>query len=277
MCRTVPRGHDDHAPGGARMERTRDMKTMLIWMAAVLAGTLIAAPRPAAATEPDPQQPAAEGEVIAPVEAVLIGGYRMRRLIEAPVHGPDDSLIGTVYDVIVDQAGEATFVVVSLGDPVGLPEKRVPVAFGEITVTEDNRVELPYGDDVLRARPAVHEPEGFDIFVPPPAETAEDRRRYLEQAERQVERWGDEVERLAEEAEATGEEFAAEAAERVDQAWSVVRERWQRLRDAGEEAWRDARQSFDEAWSEFQERWQDAEPEAEPEAAPEPEPEQPAR
>lgn len=244
------------------------MKIWMIGLAAVIGWTVAALPAQPGATEPTPAEPGVDTDVIAPTDAVLIGGYRMRRLIEAPVHGPDDARIGTVDDVIVDPSGEAAYVVVALGDPAGLPEKRVPVAFDEITITADNRVQVPHGDAVLRERPAVHEPEGLDILVPPPAETAEERGRYLEQAERQVERWGQEVERLAEEAEATGEGLATEAAEQVDEAWSAVRERWQSLRDSSEDAWRDARESFDEAWSEFQQRWQETETEPGPESDP---------
>jgi sporulation protein YlmC with PRC-barrel domain len=78
---------------------------------------------------------------------------RARKLIGSDVYGPDNSVIGTVRDLIIEMDGRISAYVVSIGGFLGIGAHRVAVPAAEVKLGEDGRLTVNLTRDQLAAAP----------------------------------------------------------------------------------------------------------------------------
>jgi sporulation protein YlmC with PRC-barrel domain len=122
-----------------------------------------AAPAPAAEAPPaDPAAPPAAAEAPPaeppPSDAVISaqsdGELRADQVIGMTVYNAEGEKVGTVHDILLDQEGKATGVVLSVGGVLGVGAKSVGLTWKEIDVKpEEQQVQISYTADQLKAAP----------------------------------------------------------------------------------------------------------------------------
>jgi sporulation protein YlmC with PRC-barrel domain len=106
------------------------------------------APSRSAATTTAPGGPVPDLPTgLAPTES------RAKRLIGGDVYGPDNTVIGTVADLIVDLGGRITAYVVSIGGFLGIGSHRVAVPTDDVKFGEDGRLTVNLTREQLAAAP----------------------------------------------------------------------------------------------------------------------------
>jgi sporulation protein YlmC with PRC-barrel domain len=113
-----------------RIEKEQRMKRVFI--AALLAATL-----PAAATAGPGQ--GADGSLLF-LNEQQTNEWRMYNYIGQPVFNADGTKVGVVHDVMFEQNGKVTAVVISVGGFLGMGAKLVGVPFQAITYVDKNGV-----------------------------------------------------------------------------------------------------------------------------------------
>jgi len=110
----------------------------------------------------DPAQPAtAEAEQPAtppPSEAVIpaqaAGDVRAEKLIGMTVYDTNGDKVGAVKDILFNEQGQATGVVLSVGGVLGLGAKQVGLQWSEVDIQPDAEVaKIQYNKDQLEAAP----------------------------------------------------------------------------------------------------------------------------
>jgi sporulation protein YlmC with PRC-barrel domain len=113
----------------------------------------------------DPAQPAepatAEAEAPAtppPTEAVIpaqaAGDVRAEKLIGMTVYDTNGDKVGAVKDILFNEQGQATGVVLSVGGVLGLGAKQVGLQWSEVDIQPDAEVaKVQYNKDQLEAAP----------------------------------------------------------------------------------------------------------------------------
>jgi sporulation protein YlmC with PRC-barrel domain len=110
----------------------------------------------------DPAQPAtAEAEQPAtppPSEAVIpaqaAGDVRAEKLIGMTVYDTNGDKVGEVKDILFNEQGQATGVVLSVGGVLGLGAKQVGLQWSEVDIQPDAEVaKVQYNKDQLKAAP----------------------------------------------------------------------------------------------------------------------------
>lgn len=110
----------------------------------------------------DPAQPAtAEAEQPAsppPAEAVIpaqaAGDVRAEKLIGMTVYDTNGDKVGQVKDILFNEQGQATGVVLSVGGVLGLGAKSVGLQWSEVDIQPDAEVaKIQYNKDQLEAAP----------------------------------------------------------------------------------------------------------------------------
>jgi sporulation protein YlmC with PRC-barrel domain len=108
-------------------------------------------PAPAAEAEPAPANPPPSDAVIS---AQSDGEVRADQLIGMTVFNAQGEKVGTVHDILLDQEGKATGVVLSVGGVLGVGAKSVGLTWKEIDVKpEQQQVQISYTKDQLEAAP----------------------------------------------------------------------------------------------------------------------------
>jgi sporulation protein YlmC with PRC-barrel domain len=117
---------------------------------------------PAAADQAQPAEPAtAEAEQPAsppPSEAVIpaqaAGDVRAEKLIGMTVYDTNGDKVGQVKDILFNEQGQATGVVLSVGGVLGLGAKQVGLQWSEVDIQPDADVaKVQYNKDQLKAAP----------------------------------------------------------------------------------------------------------------------------
>lgn len=118
--------------------------------------------QPAADPAADPNTPAtAEAEPPAsppPSEAVIpaqaAGDVRAEKLIGMTVYDTNGDKVGQVKDILFNEQGQATGVVLSVGGVLGLGAKQVGLQWSEVDIQPDAEVaKVQYNKDQLEAAP----------------------------------------------------------------------------------------------------------------------------
>lgn len=118
-------------------------------------------PPPATATEPAaPAEGTAEAQPVSPPPSDAIisaqGANEMRAdsLIGMTVYNTAGEEVGQVKDILVDQDGKATGVVLSIGGVLGIGAKSVGLVWDEVDVKPEERmVQIGYSKEQLDAAP----------------------------------------------------------------------------------------------------------------------------
>lgn len=115
------------------------------------------------AAPPAAEQPAAPAAEAAPanpppsdavISAQSAGEVRADQLIGMTVYNAQGDKVGTVHDILLDQDGKATGVVLSVGGVLGVGAKAVGLTWKEIDVKPDQQqVQISYTKDQLEAAP----------------------------------------------------------------------------------------------------------------------------
>jgi sporulation protein YlmC with PRC-barrel domain len=85
------------------------------------------------------------------------------------VYDPNDNKIGEIMDVLVDQSGTITALIVGVGGFLGAGEKDVAVPFGEVqATTKDNKIHLVMNTskDALKSAPGFRYDSSTTTWVP---------------------------------------------------------------------------------------------------------------
>ncbi len=121
------------------------------------------APNPGPAAEATPPAPANPPPSDAVISAQSDGEVRADQIIGMTVFNAEGEKVGTVHDILLDQEGKATGVVLSVGGVLGVGAKSVGLTWKEIDVnSEQQQVQISYTKDQLEAAPDFKTTEQID-------------------------------------------------------------------------------------------------------------------
>jgi sporulation protein YlmC with PRC-barrel domain len=110
------------------------------FLTAASLAALITVPALAQDATPPPAQNAPPAETMAPAPTANLdsGQISTRDLIRTSVRNAANESIGDVNDVLIDNQGKVTAVIVGVGGFLGLGEKDVALPFDQLTFARDN-------------------------------------------------------------------------------------------------------------------------------------------
>jgi sporulation protein YlmC with PRC-barrel domain len=110
--------------------------------------------QPAEPATAEAEQPATPPPTEAVIPAQAAGDVRAEKLIGMTVYDTNGDKVGQVKDILFNEQGQATGVVLSVGGVLGLGAKSVGLQWSEVDIQPDAEVaKVQYNKDQLEAAP----------------------------------------------------------------------------------------------------------------------------
>ena len=110
--------------------------------------------QPAEPATAEAEQPATPPPTEAVIPAQAAGDVRAEKLIGMTVYDTNGDKVGQVKDILFNEQGQATGVVLSVGGVLGLGAKQVGLQWSEVDIQPDAEVaKIQYNKDQLEAAP----------------------------------------------------------------------------------------------------------------------------
>ncbi|HKP26582.1 MAG TPA: PRC-barrel domain-containing protein [Dongiaceae bacterium] len=110
--------------------------------------------QPAQPATAEAEQPATPPPTEAVIPAQAAGDVRAEKLIGMTVYDTNGDKVGAVKDILFNEQGQATGVVLSVGGVLGLGAKQVGLQWSEVDIQPDAEVaKIQYNKDQLEAAP----------------------------------------------------------------------------------------------------------------------------